>query len=320
MKFLVLYVSTFLSFTAWSFEYKIDQASLLNPSSLQIYKISQMLSANGFHSISDLNLTTAGFTFDRAFVSHQWQSSMILKSGLQVPDTMLGKVITDEGLGVQVLHFKVEETYYMLMGMDMTKGEFKEAAKPWITSSDVSAKFSWLLPQAHAVTCMTGPQNRVGKTADSLESDSILRAIGKCGTDALSGFTGSVSSTLSFFKRLATEPGKLWAETKQSFVELKNFVMNINSELKEAFAAFQSLPSEEKAAIACTIAGQVLGDAAQGLVGAGALAGLAKLLPSLLLKIKAGLKTVVQGLELRNKGLKIPDGSVLAREAMSCAL
>ena len=320
MKSLLLFVSTFLSFTAWSLEYKIDQASLLNPSSLQIYKISQVLSANGFHSISDLNLTTAGFAFDRAFVSHEWQSSMVLKSGLQVPNSMLGKVIVDEVLGVQVLHFKVEETYYMLMGMDVTKGEFKEAAKPWITSSDVSARFAWLLPQAHAVTCMTGPQNRVSKTADSLESDSILRAIGKCGTDALSGFTGSIGSTLSFFKRLATEPGKLWAETKQSFVELKNFVMNINSELKETFAAFQSLPSEEKAAIACAIAGQVLGGAAQSLVGAGALAGLAKLLPSLLLKIKAGLKTVAQGLELRNKGLKIPDGSVLAREAMSCAL
>lgn len=320
MKFLLLFVATFFSFTAWSFEYKIDQASLLNPSSLQIYKISQTLSANGFHSISDLNLTTAGFAFDRAFVSHQWQSSMVLKSGLQVPNSMLGKVVSDDGLGVHVLHFKVEEAYYMLMGMDMTKGEFREAAKPWITSSDVSVKFGWLVPQAQAVTCLTGPQNRMRNTADSLESDSILKAIGKCGTDALSGFTGSISSTLSFFKRLATEPKKLWAETKQSFVELKNFVMNINSELKQVFAAFQSLPSEEKAAIACTIAGQVLGDAAQALAGAGALAGLAKMLPSLLLKIKAGLKTVVQGLELRNKGLKIPEGSILAREAMSCAL
>lgn len=321
MKFLLLCVFTFVSFAAWSFEYKIDQDSFLNPSPLQIYQIGKILSGRGYHSLSDLNLATTGLPFDRVFVSHKWQSGMVLKAGLKVPGDILGTVLEDEGLGVQVLHFEIEKTPYMLMGIDMTRSEFRDVAKNWITpSADVAVKFSWLLPRAQAGTCMTAPKPYVHGTADQLESDSILKAIGKCGTDALSGVTGSVTSTLSFFKRLATEPKKLWAETKQSFVELKDFVMNINTEIKESFAAFQSLPSEEKAAIACTIAGQALGSVAQALVSAGALTGFAKLLPSLVLKIKAALKSVVKGMELREKGFKVPDGPTFAREAMACAL
>lgn len=271
--------------------------------------------------MSDLNLTSAGFFFDRAFVSHKWKSGFVLKTGLRVPNSLLGKVMENEGLGIQVLHFEIEKTPYMLIGIDMTRGEFREAARSWITSSDASVKFAWLLPQAHAVSCMTATKNPFsGSTVMAFETDGILKAIGKCGTDALSGFTGSVSSTLNFFKRLATEPQKLWAETKQSFVELKDFVLNIHTELNETLAALQSLPAEEKAEIACVFAGQALGTVAQALTGAGAIAGLVKAFPSLLLKIKSAAKIIAEAMRLRQKGLPIPNSSFLAREAMSCAL
>jgi hypothetical protein len=317
MKILLLLVSTLISFHAWSFEYKIDQASLLDPSPLQIYKIGKIFSANGYHSMSDMNLTQAGFAFDRVFVSHRWQSGLVLKAGLKVPTNLLGKVMEDRSLGIQVLHFEIENTPYMVMGIDMTHGEFREAVSPWITSSDTSMKWGWVMPRAYAVTCNTMPANAFKRTASDLESNSILRAIGKCGADALGGAVGSVGSTFNFFKRLATEPGKLWEETKQSFVDLKNFVMNIGDELSSAYAAFTGLTAQEKLDIACVVAGQAAGTIAQAALGGAALA---KLFPSLMLKVKAGLSLIKKVGELSLKGIKLPNKSFLMREAMSCAL
>lgn len=316
MKLLLLLVSTLISFHAWSFEYQIDQASLLNPSPLQIYKISKTLSANGYHSMSDMNLTQAGFAFDRVFVSHKWQSGIVLKAGLKVPENLRGKVLEDVKLGVQILHFEIENTPYMVMGMDMTGGEFREAFKPWISSGDASTKWAWMIPKAHAVTCMTG-QPTYHRSLKEVDNDVILRAIGKCGADVLGGAVSSVSSTWSFFKRLATEPRKLWQETKQSFVELKDFVLNMGTELSAAFASFKQLTTEEKTEMACIMAGQVLGTVGQALVGGAALA---KLGPQLLVMLKKGVFYLHKGAELAAKGVQLPSKSFLAREAMACAL
>lgn len=322
MKFWLLsLVCSLLSSYAWSFEYKIDQASLSQPSVIQIHDIGKRLSEHGFHSVSDINLTSAGFLFDRAFVSHKWGSGLVLKAGLRVPASMQGQVIEDGNLGVQVLHFEIDSVPYMIMGMDMTQGEFREALKPWITKSSTGARWQWMIPQAHAVgVCAGRGKSKLQQTADDIETDSIMRTIGKCATDALSGAVGSVESTLSFFKRLATEPGQLWRETKQSFAELKHFVGNLRSELSAAFEAFQGLSSDEKMEMACIIAGEAIGTAAQALTGAGVATALSKALPSLLLKIKSAAQTLKAFAALRAKGVQVPGGAFLAREAMSCAL
>lgn len=321
MKYFLLYVVFLTSSFAWSFEYKIDQASLIQPSFLQLHEIGKRFSAQGFHSISDLNLTSAGFYFDRAYVSHKWGSGLVIKSGLRVPTEIRGKVIEDAELGIQVLHFELDQTPYMVLGMDMTSAEFNEAVKPWITQKGTVRNWIWLLPRAHAVgVCTDSRKSKLQESADDLEEDSIMRTIGKCATDVLSGAIGSVESTLSFFKRLATEPRQLWQETKESFKELKAFVKNIRGEFKSALEAFHGMSSDEKLEMACIIAGEALGTAAQALTGAGAATALSKALPSLLLKIKSAAKMLQRFAELRARGVKVPGGAFLAREAMSCAI
>jgi CRISPR/Cas system-associated protein Cas10 (large subunit of type III CRISPR-Cas system) len=161
------------------------------------------------------------------------------------------------------------------------------------------------------------PTDKFRATATSLEGDAILRAIGKCGADALTGAGSSVTSTLNFFKNLATDPLKLWDQTKQSFYELKNFVMNMHSEVVEMYKSFSNLTSQEKSEIACTMAGYMIGKVAQGAV-TGAL--LAKTLPTMMLAVKTAGGMLKKIAELAQKGIQLPNKSFLVREAMACAM
>src|SRR5438445_3459709 len=104
--------SLLLLFTcnAWSFEYKIEETSLLHPSVLDSYQLTQVFARKGYQSVSDVNLTSAGFLFDRAFVSNRWEKSLLLKAGLKAPAGLEGRVIDEPSLGLKAFHFNFEGT------------------------------------------------------------------------------------------------------------------------------------------------------------------------------------------------------------------
>lgn len=305
---------------AWAFNYSVEEESLRHPSALSLHELSQIFAGKGYQSLSDINLTSAGFLFDRAFVSARWEKSLLLKAGLQAPPDLEGKVIEEPSLGLQAFHFRYEGVSYLLVALNLSNAEFRELVKPWLRSTTAS-RWSWLLPSAQAAgaECAAFTSNStqgVASTANYIESNEILKGIGRCGADALHGVLNSATASFDFFKKLATNPKALWSEMKESFSQLKHFALNIQSELKQVFENLKGLPTEQKVQLACTFTGELIGSAAQAFVSGAALA---KALPFLLLKLKTSAALLSKVVNLEKMGLKIPDKSLLAKEVMSCA-
>lgn len=292
----------------------------MHPSILEAYEFKSTFQKHGYQSLSDTSLIQIGLAFDHAYVSEGWRSSFLLKAGLSVPEKMEGKVLKDHHLNIYVLHFRHQDTPYMLMGLDMTEAQFLKVVRPWIKKSSLGI-FSMLaiIPSAHAnEDCEISPSevSTLAVASNQLESSALLSKIGECGMDALKGGVGRVQDTLDFFKKLATNPSELWAETKASFRELKSFVLNIKSELQEVFKNFSGSDLNQKLALACSITGSIFVSAAQSMVmGPGALA---RALPLMMLKLKKTSAILSRLGILKKQGVKLPDNERLTSEVISC--
>jgi hypothetical protein len=305
---------------SWSFEYKIDKDALLQPSILDAYEFKSTFQKYGYYSLSDTSLIQAGLAFDHAYVSEGWKSSFLLKAGLSVPEKMEGKVLKDQNLDIYVLHFWHENTPYLLMGLDMSEAHFLKVARPWIKKSSKGI-FSMLsiISSAHADdNCELSPSavSSLAATSSQLEDRALISKIAECGMDALKGGAGRIEETFDFFKKLATNPTKLWAETKESFRELKSFVLNIKSELQEVFQNLSGTDLNQKLALACSITGSMFVTAAQSmLMGPGALA---RALPLMMLKLKKTSTLLSQLGILKKQGVNLPDNKRVTSEVLSC--
>lgn len=317
MRFLFFTLILLLSHAAWSFQYQIETGPLLNPSRLQAYELKKHFEKFGYHSLSDQNLSAGGLPFDSLLISNHWEKSLMIKAGLKVPSSFEGQIIEDDSSGVSAFHFRFEGTPYLIVALHHKKSELQRLFQPWLKTSQ-SVLWRLLVPEAQALYCPPMNKTTAGlqSTAKHIESNEILKTIGSCGMDALQGMKQSVTGTFDFFKTLATNPKKLWTEMKESFVQLKEFALNLNQELKQVFAAFSSMSSEQKVQLACTMTGELIAGAAQAFIAGGALA---KLLPSLILKMKSASASFLRIADLEKSGMKLPDKSFLTKEVLSCA-
>jgi hypothetical protein len=300
-----------------AFEYKIEESSLLHPSALQSYKLTQMFAQKGFRSLSDASLVSTGLPFDKAFVSENWHKVLLLKAGLKAPANIEGRLIEDSAIGVSVVHFHFEGTPYVLVSLNNSRDELQDIVKPWLRSKS-SVAWSVFFPQAHALACPDYKDVTKGlqATAAHIEKNEVLQGIGRCALDAMQGAKTSAEDTLNFFKNLVNDPSGLWSEMKESFVQLKEFALNIQTELQQAFAAFANLPLPMKLKAACTFAGTAMVGAVQV-----ALSGVAigRVLPSLLLKVKSSAAMLKKIAGLEKLGIKFPGQAGMMQEVMSCA-
>lgn len=310
----------FFSLNASAFEYKIEESSLLHPSALQGHQLTQMFAKKGFRSLSDASLVQTGLPFDKAFVSSNWENVLLLKAGLKAPANIEGRLIEDSKVGVTVIHFQFEGTPYVLVSLNNSRDELQDIVKPWLKSKSPvsSAAWSMFFPQAHALACP--PYKDVAKglqnTAAHIEKNEMFQSIGRCALDAMQGAKSSAEDTLQFFKKLVTDPTSLWSEMKESFVQLKEFALNIQTELQQTFETISSLPTEMKTKMACSLAGTVMVGAVQAALSGAAIG---RVLPSLLLKVKGSTAMLKKIAGLENLGVKFPNKSGMMQEVMSCA-
>lgn len=131
--FLFVIVLIFLKSYVWAFEYSIESEKLTRPSITDSLYISATLKKFGYDNIYEANLTPQGLPFDRAYVSPDWNKSILLKAGLRAPDHLMGKIITESTLNILVFHFKHQDTSYMMIAMNIPKEELIEITKPWRT-------------------------------------------------------------------------------------------------------------------------------------------------------------------------------------------
>lgn len=291
----------------------------MHPSILEANEFKSIFQQFGYHSLSDTSLIHTGLPFDHAYVSEGWKSSFLLKAGLSVPKKMEGKLIKDPSLKMHVLHFRHNNIPYMLLGLDMSEAQFIKAARPWI-AKDSKGLFSLLsiFPNAYADDCeISSPEiSSLAATSKQLEGRALLSKIGECGMDALKGGVDQLHNTFDFFKKLATNPSQLWAETKESFRELKSFVLNIKTELQEVFEVLGEADLDQKLALACSVTGSLFMTVAQSMIiGPTALA---RALPLLMLKLKKTTALLSQFAILKKKGILVPDNKRVTSEVLSC--
>ena len=319
MKHVLCWLVIFFGVQAGAFTYELEKTALVNPSISDRAEIARLFEQKGFHKITDQTLSKINLPFDGVYTSHDWNKSLLLKAGLKAPANLEGQIIEEPSLGRLILHFNYEGAPYVLAALNLSRREFAEVAKPWLKKSAKSVLLQKLfLPEAEAFDCYAANKSfdHFVNTKGFIESQETLKSIGKCAMDALSGASQSAASTFDFFKKLATDPKALWGEMKDSYVELKSFVMNINEEMKGVYEAFGSMTPEQRTQIACTMTGSLISGALQAAVIGG---GIAKLLPELILKLKTATATLTKLAGLEKKGISLPDKILLTREALSCA-
>lgn len=318
MRGLLLILFILIGPRSWAFQYKIEGNGLLQPSLIKAQGLASLFAREGLWSVRGASFAQAGMPFDFVYVDHNWDKAILIKEGLSAPADKTGIIIRDEKLGGSVFHFQREGSSYVLVALGFTTAELQSLLSPLKPKSSFS-KWSLLVNSAQAAEDCDNPPNALSNLAESsasLEDAVILRKIGQCAVDAWQGIKKSGEDTLGFFKKLATDPGALWGEMKDSFLQLKEFSLNIKSEVQNAISSFGAMPTEQKLQVACTMAGQTLMGVAEGLLVGGALA---KVLPMLILKLRQSASLLAKLGELKKRGYNVPDLNTATREVLSCA-
>lgn len=307
---------------AWSFSYQVDPSSFYSPSLIERHELSQYFIKAGFTSLSERSLTQSRLPFEGAYVAENWNQALLLKAGVKAPPHLDGQILQDKSLDLLVFHFSFQRTPYLLVALSISKNEFEKIVSPWRKSRsaprEVLFKTLWF-PEAHASPMECSPQNHslqaLQPPSDFIANTEILNNIGRCGLEALQGLQSSAQETLNLLKNLTADPKALWNEMKDSYLELKNFALNFQSDLQNLFQALGSLSPEEKTQIACAMTGRLLVKAAQNIVTPG---GFLKLLPSMTGKIKEITELLKPLKELEGRGISSGNKSYLIEEALTC--
>lgn len=302
---------------AWAFEYSIDEKNLLSPSILNAHELKNHFQTHGYESFNEVSLSKTGLPFDQVFFSFGWKKSLILKSGLKFPKEYEGKILKDHRSDLLAFHFTYNNSPYLLLALDIDTSELKTLISPWLKNDEVSW-ISWLISEAHADTCEVMDGSSLGtlnQTALSISENALMKSIGQCALDALHEVKENMQAKLDFFKKLATNPSQIWAETKKAFVEMKNLITIINVEMSSIFSNTKGLSQEQMTKLSCVMAGTLLATVARGLVTGPS--GLLKEIPEILKKLKNS-SGALRKLAESGKFKLIQDKKILA-EVMSCA-
>lgn len=323
-QFLVGFFVLVFSLHVQAFQYRVDSELLLKSSPLQAYEFSKWFEAKGYRSLSSRSVLSNQLPFDFAYAGPKLEKALLVKSGLHVPAETLNKIIVDSKSQTIAVHLELDGVPYLILAVNIQKDEVRELLKPWLNPKQQTSSWKWQLlfgAQANAGgvwDCGMRPMNSgLANTASFIESNELLQSVGRCGAQALQGVSSSVRNSLDFFKKLASNPSALWTEMKDSFTELKNFALNIQSEIGPAMDAITGLTSEQKAQMICTMTGQLVGSAAQAFVSGAALA---KALPLMILKLKQTAGALAKIADLEKRGIFLANKSKLADEVISCGL
>lgn len=296
----------------FSYSYELPSKNNFN---LDLYEISKTFEEKNFNRLSafpsgNLPLVHA----DEVMYSNYHKGLIFIKTSLLAPESLRYKVIAAEG--------------FFLYHTDTASMAFFDFNKEEVLSLTNSLKlkkvsktnfFNLLIPTASAnsdIACNTKTKDsftHIENLNQALGESLLIKTIGECALSALKGVEGEIDSTVDFFKKLKNNPTQLWTEMKESYVQLKHFITNFSSELKQIYASISDLSAQEKLDIACTLTGQMAPGIAMMMTGAGIAAGTSKLILGVTPKLYRLQRLLTQFKRFRLS-------SEVARESLSCAL
>lgn len=300
--------------------YTINTKQLKNPSILNALNLEQELTKYGFELLTHRNLTNSGFKFDFVYTTPNWSQAIILKEGLMANDTKFLADYHSNDMNWSVGHIQINQSDYIVMGFGIKSSELESMIRPFSKRTKYSI-IDWFLPKAQAANgpaCkyLISNNDQLKNSADFVILKNILSSVGKCATDAFVGAQKNIDETADFFSKLANNPEFLWNEMKDSFLNLRNFVLNIGTEMMSMYSDLKNISANEIATIACTMTGQMI----LSTISSGGLALAGAGIPFLIQKMKNAIDLIKKVSLLKNKGLNIPSLGFVSQEAMSCAL
>lgn len=133
----------------------------------------------------------------------------------------------------------------------------------------------------------------------------------RCLAQAGGGVAQSAKGVWASIRQAATNPKAFWDSKVKEFVEIKNFLANMGSEIRSFWSTLQSMDPSLIPDIACTLAGQIAGDVVSKIVVGGGLALVAIKFISLLNKLRGGAKILEMLSKLKAAGqLKDASGAI----------
>ncbi len=199
--------------------------------------------------------------------------------------------------------------------------EFNKICNSLTKRHSMGAKFrllKYLVPDAKAAdftSCDQKPNSaqHLGAVTATVADSVFAQRLGTC-------FTQSINGAKNYFNGLADtaklflEPEKLWKNISEQAIALKNFVINIRSELTKLSEQITNLDPELILHYGCQLAGESLVTAGAGALTGFGLAKLATLFSNSLVKLNA-LTPVFE----RLNALKKKGHGKIAKEIISCA-
>lgn len=287
------------------------------------------MQAEGYESLYD-GILAQKLLFDQAYVSQDFKKTLLIKSGLKVDKVYHGRVLRDENSDLYVFHFNLNQRDYLVVGIGFSQHELQQLA-PKFSNNIVSnnymeqnlrhSKWSFLFPQpVYANIC--DPRSPVGtkgfaETKNHLEENEILKGIGRCAMTSFNEIKNSLKEGVSFFKKLATDPRKLWEEMKESYGQFRELVLKIKAEVQQMLMSMSGLTTEQKVQMACGMAGSAMGIVVKSVLGGAT--SLLTSLPQVALKLKSMTALIKKTQGLSRFGLKDKERNLVAEKVMSCA-
>lgn len=200
-----------------------------------------------------------------------------------------------------------------MVNVGFSKHEFKDLQKIMNQEKSSAGLFSLFIAQAHAAEiCAKKPLPFHGITAVQahlLDSELISR-VSKC---ILDGAVAQGDETIEFFKKLVKDPAALASEMRESFLQLKDFVLSLKSEVLNILDGLDEIPLKDKMEFTCQLVGKALMAGGMAVITVGTAA---KALPSIILQLQAAGKTLKALSDLKKLGFKVPPSAM--QEVLRC--
>ena len=157
--------------------------------------------------------------------------------------------------------------------------------------------------------------NHIASVATEISQNVLAQKIGTCAVDAvrsaLKTYKGAVDGAVS----ILTNPLELWHQISEQAIALKDFVMNLKSEVMGLYESLKTMDTEMILAVGCQLAGELLASASLSALGGAGIVKLTQKLVQIFNKLKNS-KTLISRLSVLSKSGK----SETAREVLSCVI
>ena len=318
MRALLIVSLAFLCFESFAQalpHYEFEEEDLLSFASFEALSLSEQLS--DLKSYPALNFRRMGLPFDQVLHSPSLRQMVAVKFGLTPVGMKEGEIISVPEEGLLVTHLKIKGSWALLVAQGFEQEEFQKL----ITPKKISFNFlNLLIPRAHASDCTQ--VHRVAtplvELSDQINSQNLTSQIAQCLATGARALGENLKESLDFYRRLATEPRKVWQEFKQGMQAFGGLLMNLRQEASQLLTSLSHLSPSLKAEVICGMSGTLIASAGQALLLGPA--SLARALPGLTLKLRGMVESLAELSRLTRRLPQTHNTQGLSRELLQCAL